>query len=70
MTHVYLVHFFTGDYIEMYHPIHRVKFVSLSESEALALVDAENSRLKRRQDFERAQLAWFERVPIGVVLFD
>lgn len=69
MTQVYLVHFFTGDYIEMYHAIHQVKYVVTGEAEAKALVDAENARLKTKQDYERAQNAWYEPAIIGKSLF-
>lgn len=70
MTHVFLVHFFTGEYLEMLYPVHQIKYVLVNENEAKSFVDAENTRLKKCIDFERAQLAYFEAVPIGKPLFD
>lgn len=44
----------------MYDAVHTVKYVVLSETEATKLVEIENDRLKKRQDFDKSQKAYFE----------
>lgn len=56
---VYLVYFFY-DYLEMYHAMHKVEHVVMTESKAIELINAENDRLKKRQDYNREQNAYFE----------
>jgi hypothetical protein len=56
---VYLVYFFQ-DYIDMYYATHSVQHVVTSKDKAIELVNSENQRLKRRQDYNRDQNAYFE----------
>lgn len=56
---VYLVYFF-DDYLNMFDAIHSVKYVVTSKDKAIELVENENSRLKKRQDYSKEQNAYFE----------